>query len=300
MTVLHVASDYHLDIPHNAWEGPVCDDYDIAAILGDACAPGSHGLRALRRMYMDRSRPLIYVQGNHDFYSEGDPKKRVLDPSLQTTWENERRIMRDVANELDITLLDDDSVEIDGIRFVGGTLWTGYDARNSYEDMNAAMRSAAGRGGMNDFRYIKTGAGRSRDVLTPRDTLGAHRRTVRFIEATLAEPFAGPTVVLTHHAPSYRSLRGWNSHMPGIFRAHDYCYASDLEYLMHGDNAPSIWAHGHVHENRDYTVGGTRVLANPRGYPLTHGLGPEGRENGAFNPMLTVEIEPIPAPRMGM
>lgn len=60
---------------------------------------------------------------------------------------------------------------------------------------------------------------------------------------------------------------------------------------MHGPHAPSVWIHGHIHANRDYVIGGTRVIANPRGYPLTFGLNAP-RENPDFNPRLVVEVGP--------
>lgn len=295
MSVIHIASDYHLDTDRNAWVGPLCDDYDVAVNLGDTRSPGSHGLRDLRSMYPDRSRPLVAVAGNHCFYSDGDRKRREADPSIATTWERERAIMKEVAAELGIVFLDDDVFEHDGVRYIGSTLWTGLDARPSYESINDVIRTGIGRNGMFDYRHIKVGQGRSRDQLRPQDTLAAHRKSVRFIEGVLAEPFDGPTVVLSHHAPSYRSLWKWTPEHP-TFAHGDAFYASNLEGLMEGPNAPAMWAHGHIHQSRDYTVGDCRVLANPRGRVLANGL----RENPHFDPMLTVEIEPTPTPRMGM
>jgi hypothetical protein len=48
----------------------------------------------------------------------------------------------------------------------------------------------------------------------------------------------------------------------------------------------STWIHGHVHSTLDYTVNGTRIVANPRGYSHKNG----GMENAAFNPALILEI----------
>jgi hypothetical protein len=125
-----------------------------------------------------------------------------------------------------------------------------------------AVRAAAR--GMNDYRAIKVGAGRSRDKLAP-----------------------GQTVV-THMAPSRRSLLEWDPEHPERTRDLDWCYASNCEALMTGDAAPSLWLHGHIHTNRNYVVGHTRVVANPRGYPGLRGT----RENPKFDPSLVVELEP--------
>lgn len=152
---------------------------------------------------------------------------------------------------------------------------------------DAAVREAARY--MNDYRCIKVGQGRSRDTLRPKDTILAHRATRRFLEATLSTPFAGETVVVTHHAPSFRSLRQWDPEHPHRFLELDWCYSSDLEFFMHGATAPVLWIHGHIHASRDYQVGDTRIVTNPRGYP---------RENLDFDPSLVVEIEPRFTPSM--
>jgi hypothetical protein len=69
----------------------------------------------------------------------------------------------------------------------------------------------------------------------------------------------------------------------------DWCYASNLDHLMQGPNAPSLWIHGHIHRNQDYVVGSTRVIANPRGYP-TRFVPNAPRENPDFDPRLVVEV----------
>jgi hypothetical protein len=61
-------------------------------------------------------------------------------------------------------------------------------------------------------------------------------------------------------------------------------YASDLEPLF---GKADLWCHGHIHASVDYTVGGTRVVSNPRGYP------DEGRLEGGgaeFDAGFVIEI----------
>jgi len=93
----------------------------------------------------------------------------------------------------------------------------------------------------------------------------------------LAEPFDGKTVVVTHHAPSSRSVHP--------VYAQDLltpAFASNLEDLMDGDRV-ALWLHGHMHESYDYDVFGTRVICNPRGYS------PEAL-NPDFRPDFVVEV----------
>ncbi|TWI70531.1 calcineurin-like phosphoesterase family protein [Bradyrhizobium huanghuaihaiense] len=290
---LHAVSDLHDDIAGNQiGDWPVVDA-DVIVVAGDAMAPGSHALRLVRRLYPETSIPLVYVPGNHDFYSENNPKIVARDPSLKTTWEAERERMRDVAAALGISLLDDDvdvfDVAGEQVRVIGSTLWSSFKARPPHMMWGDAAEEARRR--MNDYSMIKTGRGRGRDKLRPGDTVDAHKRSVAFIEQTLAMPFDGATVVVTHMCPSYRSLSGWDPEKPRGFQQLDYCYASDLEHLMTGDTAPELWLHGHVHRSLDYSVGDVRVLCNPRGYPA-----PGGRENPDFDQALVVEVERRPTP----
>jgi Icc-related predicted phosphoesterase len=93
----------------------------------------------------------------------------------------------------------------------------------------------------------------------------------------LAQPFAGKTVVVTHHAPSSKSV-------PPRY-AHDLltpAFASNLDVLMDGDRT-ALWIHGHMHDPFDYEICGTRVVCNPRGY-APNALTPD------FRPDWVVEI----------
>ncbi|MNQ51480.1 hypothetical protein D3C85_654630 [compost metagenome] len=88
-----------------------------------------------------------------------------------------------------------------------------------------------------------------------------NHQALTWLRERLAVAYAGPTVVITHHAPSLRSLR--NSPYAGTDL--DAAYANAWERMM----GPTInlWVHGHVHEAEDYVLAGTRVVCNPRGYP---------------------------------
>jgi hypothetical protein len=139
------------------------------------------------------------------------------------------------------------------------------------------MRSASTL--MNDFYKIRLrhmdGKTYNKEIearrLHPVDLLALHRAHLANIKAAMALALEQdmPLVVVTHHAPSARSLLP-NSTPEDMatyaYQQSDPFYASHLDYLMLGDDAPNIWIHGHTHISMSYTVGQTRVRSNPKGY----------------------------------
>jgi predicted phosphodiesterase len=292
---IHPASDHHDDIPGNRVERLRDVDCDVIVIAGDCMQPGHHALRRIREIYPDRSKHLLYVPGNHDFYSLTDPKRP--NAGTKTTIEAQRRdLMPRAADEEGIILLDEGEVELtndsgDSVVFLGTTMWTDMRCSPSWMDRASVYRESEKR--HNDYKLIKTGAGRSKDRITPGQTVAMHKQSLAWLTERLQAHVGRDVVVVTHFAPSPRSLNGYDPAKPGVFNNLDWLYASDLEHLMHGDAAPRVWLHGHIHVNRDYTVGDTRIVSNPRGYPE---LG--RRENPHFDPSLVIDLEPRYLPTM--
>ncbi len=219
--------------------------FDVAVVAGDVHTPL---LRALD-WFAERlsGAPTVYVPGNHDFWWDRGEERYTIYDQLDRG--------RERAAALGTHLLLDDTVVIGGTRFLGGTLWT--DFRLGSFSLNHGFRSAQGRGGMVDYRRIRTGS-TSRDRIEPEEVFAMHRATRSLLDATLAVAHTGPTVVVTHHAPHPGSLRS---------QAEDlgWCYASDLSDLIM-DRGPDLWIHGHIHHASDYVVGQTRVICNARGH----------------------------------
>jgi hypothetical protein len=298
MLRIHPVSDLHTDIKHNEWDNPPVDA-DVIVCAGDAMAPATLAIRDVRRRWPHQE--IIYVMGNHDFYSDH------RHPDTKTTWEWQRANAPKVAAAHDVRLLDQDACVIGGVRFLGCTLWTDFMARPPETMFGDAVRGAMR---MNDYRLIKRGRGRSHDLFKPKDSIADHHASRKWLTEQLATPFDGETVVATHHAPSVKSL------MTGRpYHDLDWCYASNCEALMHTPGAvdgqhrapshvpPVVWIHGHIHSQNDYQIGNTRIIANPRGYPAGHHWhwrpgGP--RENPDFNPTMVVEVDREPTPKMGM
>lgn len=254
-----VFSDIHVDTA--AYElPPTPDDIDVIIIAGDV-ADGHHlSARWLWHHVVPRGLPVIYVAGNHDFFG----------------WD----LVDDYAGlyrQAGVELLHPGrpTIEIAGVRIIGCTLWTDYNI-----NADVGLARAWARVSMPDLQSIDLGLRR----IGTRDLLDMHRRHLGMLAGLLTEyEDQPPTIVVTHHAPHPKSLRN-----PQFIDDSDASFASDLSHLITATE-PAVWVHGHVHHSRDYYVGATRIVCNPRGYAVTSR---DGRrlENPTFDPTLVVEI----------
>lgn len=258
MTKLRVLSDLHLEF------GPL----DLAPAGEDALVlAGDIGLHVQGAEWAltygaRHGVPVVMIAGNHEFYRHrGDPRPYTIASTLAALWKL-------AAHEQDFYFLEDAAATVAGVTFLGCTLWTDY-ALNG----NAPLTMRRAALGMNDYRLIYE---TPPSPVTPANLAARHAASRAFLERRLPHD-AGPTVVLTHHLPSPRSIDGRYADT-----AINACYASDLDELVAGSGA-ALWVHGHTHASADYLIGGTRILCNPRGY-TPHDLNP------SFDPDLIVEV----------
>jgi predicted phosphodiesterase len=227
-----VLSDLHLEF---APFHPRQSDENIVILAGDITT-GHKGIPWARKTWPDK--PIIYVPGNHEFYMQ--ERELVLDK------------LRLAADECQVHLLDNDEVIIDGVRFLGATLWTDFCIFGN-EDQFKFMEYA--RYWLNDFNLIRQGD----KTFTPEDALALHKISREWLEMKLSrEAFNGKTVVITHHAPSKLSVPKQYTN-----DALTPCFTSALDRLV---ELADFWIHGHMHESFDYRLGKCRVVCNPRGY----------------------------------
>jgi hypothetical protein len=150
-----------------------------------------------------------------------------------------------------ICLLENESVQIGDFTFLGCTLWTDFKL---WPNADKAMLAAGDS--MRDFHAIKTGT----KLFQPEDSLMMHVASARWLEHQLRKCNPERTVVITHHAPSEKSIPPF--HLGSILSA---AFASDLDWLVKKSRVP-LWIHGHTHYSVDYKIGRTRIFSNQRGY----------------------------------
>ncbi len=168
-------------------------------------------------------------------------------------------------------------LELDGIRFLGSTLWSDFLAAGDGDDRIQTIDQSLSFN--YDFKRIRREDDPTSPLFRPEDSAALFSTNAQWLDEQLAQSFVGPTVVITHHAPSLQSVHPRFAGSP--LNAN---FVSDAEWLLVGKRA-DLWIHGHTHDSFDYIVDGTRVLCNPRGY-AKDGV----NENTAFNPHLVVDL----------
>lgn len=217
--------------------------------------------------------PLVLVGGNHEHYNS----RLTVDAGnelLSVLAREEREKKRNLTFVLENSSV---TVELCGelITFVGATLWTDFLLFRNYTQSEGIAREL-----MNDFKAIM-GARTPYRALHPSDTVAWHKQSRAFIKTVLSVKHAHKIVVITHHAPSLRSVAA-RYLQDGLTPA----FSSDCDDLL--ELGADLWVHGHTHDSFDYIAGKTHVVCNPRGYPVSKGSC--GFENRKFNPQLVIRI----------
>jgi hypothetical protein len=213
---------------------------------------------------------VLYVPGNHEF------------DGIEYDEAYER--LRRVCDHLGIEWLDGETIVVDGVRFIGSTLWADFDAIAGQEPDLTKQLQARNKA----FRAANYYLSKNTTLRGGEPVLAEGQREMslacqEWLRGALAAPFDGPTVAVTHYAPSLRSADPRYGVSPGTA---GFCNSMDA-LIPHAD----LWMHGHLHCVNDYLVEGEiegktrscRVIANPLGYASKG-------EQAAFRPDLVIEL----------
>lgn len=192
-------------------------------------------------------RKVVMVMGNHEHYRF----------QFHKTYEHIKSQLPD-----NVHLLEKESLVLDGVLFLGATLWTDMNKQDSLTLYHM-------QGAMNDYRQITMLNERTGDYhrLQPERTVQEHLKTLEYFTTALAENRAReggalPVVVVTHHSPSKLSTKP--KYQKDVLM--NGAYSSDLSEFILDHPEIRVWTHGHTHDTFDYMVGETRIICNPRGY----------------------------------
>lgn len=210
---------------------------DVLVLAGDVGVGVSLTSRVLQH-FSDIYPYVVYVFGNHEFYStEMDQTKTQVKEAVQ--------------HLNNVHILDASSVVINGVKFVGATLWT------NFNNGDPAVIWESGRY-ISDFQYIRKN-GKS---FTPMDAITEFTRDAAFIKNEVTTTSDMQCVVVTHFLPSLACVAPQYKDGGNL----NYYFASELGNFIAMMNNVPYWMFGHTHSKIDVTIGNTKCIANPYGY----------------------------------
>lgn len=249
-----LVSDLHLSVSGLPFPRA---DVDVLVLAGDIARPA-----AAMKWARETPVPTLYVAGNHEFYGS----------DLVTTYQ----VLEAEARGSTIQVLERKEWIFGNVRFLGCTLWSDYRLAGSEAERQDAASQATRF--THDYSRIRLSPDFP-DLFSPAASQLLFLQSVAWLEDCFARPHSGPTVVVTHFAPSRQSISPQFAGSPV-----NACFVSDLEAEIHRW-APALWLHGHTHDSFDYAVGRTRVVCNARGYVRNGEV-----ENQGFAPDFVIDL----------
>lgn len=229
---IQIASDIHTEFHRRDQgrkllqriAGDTSSEADVLLVLGDLST--SNGLRYAFSILCNEFRNVIYVTGNHEYY--GCTRDEVED------------LICEISNKHNnLHWLNRETVEIDGQRFIGCTLWfppTDFVIKNSMYT--------------NDMRMIQSEHGK------PHWVLGEFEKNHKYLKNNVQSD----DIVLTHYIPCkegiHEQYKDYNN---------DFFMGDVSDVIL--ENKPKLWTFGHTHSHMNFKLGETRLICNPCGYP---------------------------------
>lgn len=307
---VYYVSDVHLElrkkIPRDILEKVTGGDdahslsRSVIVLAGDIGNP----FQPIYRAFLDKCAKMFWhvfvIAGNHEFYAHGSQKTmseisvrlhkvcdaagcHYLDADPKTT------VILDVPCEVLNSVL---SVNTKPVRFAGCTLWTASNSRaemlmNDYsnifvgEDGGKKMRVDGGDKSI----WMRENVSKLTHLYV---NYGLHQPHRAFLVDVLSDN-STPTVIVTHHAPSFKMLRNDKRHYESSDESSDETgnkqaatkiklarviapslmdtlYATDLEFMF----VPPVvaWISGHTHGSCKETINDIPCVSNCYGYPV--------------------------------
>ena len=134
--------------------------------------------------------PVVYVPGNHEY------------DNLDFDETHDR--LRELCHSLDIHWLECETRVMQGVRLVGTTLWTDFDAlAQPDEELGSVLKKRAKAFRAADFYLAKAGMRRHGEPFMAEQMREQGIACQQWLDEALRQPFDGVTVVITHFAPRW-------------------------------------------------------------------------------------------------
>lgn len=238
---ISVHSDLHLEFTNHRkrWSDVISsvidNDIQVVCLLGDIWKDANQACDFLLDFYAVCEADILFVVGNHELY---------YDSSIADYKQLEHIFSK-------FKVLDKRTVEINGVNFIGATLWATLSPIEGWSQTDIKYLIYRG---IADFRKIPSWS-ISRMV-------SEGNQDIRYIQSTLKKHKKKglKSVVLTHFSP----LRKWPHSRYGLNALTAY-FCNDYEKIIE-DHKPYGWFFGHTHDNICGFVGSTMLGTNQAGY----------------------------------
>lgn len=252
---IQYVSDLHLDVSNIEIDA---SNSDVLVIAGDLSSDPSFAAMWIKK-YIGSEKPVIYIPGNHEY-------------DYRDIFYHDRKIIEALSELSNVHFLNNRSIVIDNVKFIGSCLWTGFDGfpeLGSLEDLKSiAAKSVC------DFYSIYN----NEKPFSPDDASVLHKNSKLFLLNELSIPFDGKKVVVSHFPPSRQVVH--KMYKGNLLNPYFVADAEDL--LMKSD----LWIHGHLHSSINKKINGVKLISNPRGYSKYFNMS----ENKDFNPNKIIKI----------
>jgi len=251
--IIQYLSDLHLEFPENNLyikENPIEAKADILILAGD--------IIPFRQMEEQKDffnhlsahfKHVYWLPGNHEYYyADINKRNGAFNESIRNN----------------ITLLNNSTIQLEGVSLIFSTLWTNI----------SQLKSSIIENRLSDFFVIKNGKHKFEVDLYNK----LHQSSVSLIKNSIEHAQVGKTIVITHHVPTFQ-----NYPLQYISSPINEAFAVELEELIH-NYQPDYWIYGHSHVNTPtFNINKTTLLTNQLGYIRYS-------EHKGFNPIAIIEV----------
>lgn len=240
MTKFQIVSDLHIEYRTTEVPDPltlITPSADVLILAGDIGSFYQYDqLKTFLVNLCPHFKVVIYVPGNHEYYTVQGYKPQKMNNLLQ----NFIRMEKSIDN---LYILNRSSAQIEDVCIVGCTLWS--DPKTHVPKFIVRIP------GMNTRAYSQKHEG----------DLSYIKKMIEYCQKKEKK-----LLVITHHCPTYSVI----TKKKKLKDKYISLYTSDLDYLLEKEKVHT-WVAGHIHINFDLiTEGGTRLVGNQRGKPKDH------------------------------
>lgn len=200
---------------------------DILVLAGDIGHPDDSSYVYFLEQMNNMFSKIFLITGNHEYYGGNIQNTNIKIQELCLPLKN-------------ISFLSSSYEDYLGFRWIGTTLW-------SHIEPTAHI--------INDIRKIRQ--------LSIKNYNELHQESVNFINNILEENMNIPSIIITHHLPSYKLINP--RYQTKTHNKYNQWFASNLDELIE-KYKPSLWIYGHTHDFSHSELYQTQMVCNPLGY----------------------------------